>query len=178
MKAIQARKAIQAILDTVQDGITGPKDRATFEQLAAAPAESWWPPIPTAEDWHQAQASSFADPKDVAAFKRCKAQGKSDQECLAVGDNGRGTPSLGDGGFETDTTGTIPMCALAPEIWKPLGDAARGKKVIVECEGKTVTCELRDTLPHGSDRIDLNEAAWLALGHTPPQLRSASWRWA
>lgn len=180
MKAIDARKAIQAILGTAQDGFGpwGHNDTVVLDRLGHAAPDSEWPPVVPDAVTHQAQASSFADPKDVAAFKRCKAQGKSDQECFKVGDNGKGTPSLGDGGRETDTTGPTPMCALAPEIWKPLGDAARGKKVIVECEGKTVTCELRDTLPHGSDRIDLNEAAWLALGHTPPQLRSATWRWA
>src|SRR5688572_27886450 len=41
-------------------------------------------------EWRSGKASSFADPKDVAAFKRCKAQGKTDQQCFRVGDNGIG----------------------------------------------------------------------------------------
>lgn len=175
MTALAARKAIQSLLDVTPDGSVGPKSRAAFERLALAPADSEWPP---ASGVHHVQASSFADPDDVARFRRCKAQGHSDKYCFNFGDNGIGTPRLGDGGHETDTTAPIPMCALPPEIWEPLGDAARGKAVIVECAGRAVTCALRDTLPQGSDRIDLNEAAWLALGHSPPQLRAATWRWA
>lgn len=35
-------------------------------------------------------ASSFADPKDVEAYKKAIAQGKSEAEALKVGDNGIG----------------------------------------------------------------------------------------
>lgn len=122
---------------------------------------------------HQVKASSFADPADVAAFRRCKAQGKSDVECFKVGDNGIGC--WGD-----DTTGERPMCALPPEDWKPLGKAARGAKVRVVANGRSVICELRDTMPakrnitNGAG-IDLNPAAVAALGMKPPILVPATW---
>ncbi len=121
-------------------------------------------------------ASSFADPKDVAAFKRCKATGKSDQECFRVGDNGIGC--WGD-----PTTGPVPMCALPPEDWRPLGSAARGAKVAVTISRKTVVCELRDTMPARANIkngavIDLSPAAGAAFGLRPLFMVPCSWRWA
>jgi hypothetical protein len=123
---------------------------------------------------HSVKASSFADPADVRRFKACKARGGSDEECFKTGDNGIGC--WGD-----DTTARVPMCALPPEDWRPVSHP-RGKKVLVKCEGKEVVCELRDTMPkkaniHNGAGIDLNEAAWKALGHTPPQMRAATWEW-
>lgn len=123
---------------------------------------------------HQVKASSFADPADVAAFRRCKARGKSDQECFKVGDNGVG--KWGD-----DTTGKTPMCALPRDDWRHLGDKARGARVEVVANGKTVVCELRDTMPWKKNikngaGIDLNPAAVAALGLRPPILISATWR--
>jgi len=47
-------------------------------------------PVEVSQGIHKVIASSFADPADVRAFKRCKAQGKTDQECFRVGDNGVG----------------------------------------------------------------------------------------
>jgi len=160
-------EAIQVILGVTPDGIFGPKSRAALDAILA-------PDVPA--DVHHVMASSFADPADVAAFKRCKAQGKTDEQCFKVGDNGIG--KWGD-----DTTADRPMCALPPEDWNPLGTAARGKKVIVECDGLIAVCELRDTMPHKANikngaGIDLNPAAWKALGHTPPQMRAATWQWA
>lgn len=125
---------------------------------------------------HEVRASSFADPADVAAFRRCKAKGKSDQECFKVGDNGIGC--WGD-----DTTGATPMCALPPEDWKPLGKAARGARVRVKANGREVICELRDTMPKRANikngaGIDLNPAAVAALGLHPPIMINATWEWA
>src|SRR6185295_12321757 len=71
-------------------------------------------------------ASSFADPKDVAAYKKAIAQGKSEKDALKVGDNGIGM--WGDNTARDD----VPMCALPPEDWKAKwgsGQNARGKKV-------------------------------------------------
>lgn len=123
---------------------------------------------------HHVKASSFADPADIVAFKRCKASGKSDQECFKVGDNGIG--KWGD-----DTTADIPMCALPPEDWQGKGFVARGKHVLVTSGDKSVTCELRDTMPHKAHitngaGIDLNFAAAKALGHKPPFLIPATWQ--
>lgn len=127
-------------------------------------------------DGHRVKASSFADPADVAAYRRCKAQGNSDEACFKVGDNGIG--KWGD-----DTAAIIPMCALPPEDWSHLGAAARGAKVLVTANGKSVVCELRDTMPHRANitngaGIDLNPAAVNALGYSPPIMIDAVWRWA
>lgn len=124
---------------------------------------------------HRVRASSFADAADVAAYRRCKAEGKSDLECFAVGDNGVGC--WGD-----DTTVDVPMCALPPEHWRPRGHAARGAKVLVCANGRKVVCELRDTMPslkniQNGAGIDLNPAAVSRLGLRPPILVDASWQW-
>lgn len=121
-------------------------------------------------------ATSFADPADVAAFRKCKAQGKSDAQCFKVGDNGIGC--WGD-----DTTAARPMCALPPEDWKPLGKNARGAKVLVIVGYKSVLCELRDTMParrniKNGAVIDLNPAACKALGLTPPMKAHCAWAFA
>lgn len=55
-------------------------------------------------------ATSFADPKDVAAYNKAIAQGKSEEESLAIGDNGKGA-AWGDVTARDD----MPMCALPPE---------------------------------------------------------------
>jgi hypothetical protein len=78
-------------------------------------------------------ASSFADPKHVAAYKRAIAQGKTEAEALKIRDNGIG--KWGD-----DTSGAeVPMCALPPEDWMVKwgsGSNARGKKVTVTYRGR------------------------------------------
>lgn len=178
MKAVDVRKQIQTLLGGLTvDGIVGPATERVWLQLKSTPAGSEWPPEPLTGTGpvHAVMASSFADPADVAAFRRCKAQGKTDQQCFRVGDNGIG--KWGD-----DTTVSLPMCALPPEDWL-LVKSPRGKKVIVVCEGKQVICELRDTMPRKANiengaGIDLNEAAWKVLGHNPPQMRRATWQWA
>ncbi len=43
MKALDARKAFQAVLGTAQDGIIGPNDRAAIELLAKARSDEEWP---------------------------------------------------------------------------------------------------------------------------------------
>ena len=43
------------------------------------------------EKVHVVKASSFADPADVVAFKKCLKSGKTAKQCLAVGDNGIGS---------------------------------------------------------------------------------------
>ncbi len=123
-------------------------------------------------------ASSFADARDVAAFRLCKMKGKSDRECFKVGDNAIGL--WGDSTAE----GTGPCCALPPEDWQPFYHGARKKKVIVEnIAGDEVICELRDTMPHkaaitNGAGIDLNPDACSALGFTPPIMSKVKWRWA
>lgn len=164
-------KEIQRVLGGLEvDGIWGPKSKAALEAVLAQDE-----PDPDHNPWRSGKASSFADPADVAAFRRCKAQGKSDQECFKVGDNGIG--KWGD-----DTTGTTPMCALPPEDWQVF-DNPRGKRVEVQANGVTVICELRDTMPKRANIkngaiIDLSPAAVAEIGKRPPLMIDAKWRWA
>lgn len=147
-------------------GTTKPKD--------PAPAES--------NPWRKGRATSFADPADIRAFKRCKAQGKTDQECFKVGDNGIGK-------WGADTTQPRPMCALPPEDWQhlrtPNGTAVEVQLLDPEThEVKAgIVCELRDTMPHKRNIkndavIDLNEEAWKMFGKNPPCDGLVQWRWA
>jgi hypothetical protein len=129
---------------------------------------------------HHVKASSFADPGDVARFRRCKAGGGSDQECFKVGDNG-----VGCWGDDT-SEGSGPSCALPPEDmaerWGSKA-AARRKKVLVVANGRQVVCLLKDTMPHRANikngaGIDLNPDAVKALGLAPPIMVPAVWSWA
>lgn len=181
MNARTEWRKVQQILRTAQDGIPGPNDGAAVASLmAAAKANQEWPattPAPPIGDnpWREGKASSFADPADVRAFKRCKAQGKSDQECFKVGDNGIGK-------WGTDTTLPRPMCALPREDWAHLA-RPQGTIVLVEIGNTVIRAELQDTMPARANIkngaiIDLNPAACAALGQTPPMLVEARWRWA
>jgi len=125
------------------------------------------------------KASSFADPADIARFRACKAKGGTDQQCFRVGDNGIG--KWGD-----DTTANRPMCALPPEDWKAraaaTGREPRGMLVKVTAAGKSIVCELRDTMPRKANikngaGIDLNHAAVRAIGRRPPILIDCEWEW-
>ena len=139
-------------------------------------------------DEHEVWASSFADPADVAAFKRCKAKGKSDEECFKVGDNAIGV-------WNDDTSqGSGPSCALPPEVMEYYFDAtstnkwrdARNVVILVRLAsgGPEVEVAIRDRMPHiatlerkGSKyRIDLNPDAVLALGKRWPLETKVIWR--
>lgn len=180
MNPLESIKACQTALgELVIDGLWGPKSAARLAVIVAEAAEQQ----PAAADGvpHNVIGSSFADPGDVAAFRTCKAHGNSDQFCFGKGDNGIG--KWGD-----DTTADRPQCALPPEIWKPFGLAAHNKIVKVtrtNSAGETFTvyCRLTDTMPHLADikngaGIDMNPAAWKALGQTPPVMLPVTWSWA
>lgn len=182
MSARDSIIAIQELLGVTADGQFGPKSNAALQALLAADPTSDWPPLTSEQqdgELHTVMASSFADPADVAAFKRCKAQGKSDQECFKVGDNGVG--KWGDDCSE----GSGPSCALPPEIWQKFGANAHNKKVLVKCieTGKEATLFLRDTMPHLANitngaGIDINPDGWKLLGKTPPVMTKVIWGWA
>lgn len=180
MNARTEWKKIQAVLGTAQDGVPGPHDEEALTRLrlhAKLDTERWEPTTVGTPSglWHEGHASSFADPADVRAFQRCRAAGKSEQECFKVGDNGIGK-------WGTDTTQAKPMVALPPEDWSHLPHP-QGTLVIVEANGQTVRAELQDTMPakaHITNGaiVDLNPAACAALGLTPPVMVKARWRWA
>lgn len=158
-------KAIQTILEVEADGDWGKISQAALDKVTTK----------VLLNSTKGLASSFADPADIKAFKLCKAKGGSDQACFKVGDNGIG--KWGD-----DTTANIPMCALPPEDWRPLGAKARGALVRVRVGTKDVVCQLRDTMPARKNVkngavIDLNPAAAEALGLRPPFMVQCSWAW-
>lgn len=177
MNALETRKQIQGLLAVTQDGVFGPKSLAALHSLINTPDEAPWPT--TAQDGvHHVMASSFADPADVAAFRKCKAMGGSDQDCFKVGDNG-----IGKWGDDC-TEGSGPKCALPPEDWLPKwGVSARHAKVLVTIGEKSVVCQMDDTMPHKANihngaGIDLNPDACAALGVHPPLMTAATWQWA
>lgn len=124
--------------------------------------------------------SSFADPKDVAAYNRAISQGRTEGEALKIGDNGIG--KWGDKTARDD----VPMCALPPEDWLVRWGSeikARGQKVKVTYKGITVVGELRDTMPHKANitngaGIDLNPGFAKAFGIVPPFTIPVEWEWA
>lgn len=131
-------------------------------------------------EWHHGLASSFADPADVRAFKKCKATGKSDQECFKVGDNGVGV-------WGQDTSeGSGPSCALPPDDmiakWGTI-ERAKNKKVIVAANDREIEVVLKDRMPWKKNIkndaiIDLNPDAVKSIGLAPPIMTKAKWRWA
>lgn len=166
---------IQTVLGVTVDGQWGPKSQAAMDAAVS--------PIGTITR-HHGKASTFADPADVAAFKRCKAAGGTDQECFDKGDNGIGEWD------DSTVEGTGPSCALPPEdLQEKWGGSeatrwieARHKLVEVEANGKSVTCVVKDRMPHKANItngaiIDLNPDASRALGIEPPDMFTASWRW-
>jgi hypothetical protein len=128
---------------------------------------------------HAVKASSFADPKDIAAYKKAKAKGMSDEDAFKTGDNG-----IGCWGSST-VEGTGPSCALPPDYMKSKWgsiNAAKHKKVLVQKNERVVVCTLKDRMPwvknlHNAARIDLNPDAVAALGLKPPIMTSVEWSW-
>jgi len=153
---------------------------------------SWFSPAPTpAIDklsnnppknlvWHTVNASSFADPKDVAAFRKCKATGKTDTECFKVGDNGVGafanSPCWRD---------DICFCALPRDVWMERWGTAKNaalRPVWVRINDRVVRGVLGDTMPwkrniSNGAGIDLNPGFAKAFGLHPPFMVRAEWAW-
>lgn len=139
-------------------------------------------------DFHKVWASSFADPADVRAFKRCKAEGgyrskgvwhpgSSDSHCFEIGDNGVGFWS------QDVSEGTGPSCALPPEVIDYYG-LHKDSPLLVSHEGREVVALVRDHMPHldylerhnRKYRIDLNPDACHALGISIPAEALVTWR--
>lgn len=187
MTAEETRKLVQRLLLVKDDGILGPKSNAAYEALKIAQGE-WGKDLPpksgesgsSTETGVKGLASSFADPADVAAFKKCKAQGKTDQQCFSVGDNGLGYTGL-------DTTQTdIPYVAVQPDYmiskWGSASGAA-GKRVLLTINGVTKECVVGDRMPwikntHNGAVIDLAPGAQKLFNLKPPFMVKAEWIWA
>ena len=149
---------IQKLLGVKDDGFSRAKSqRALNDELEGADGSGG------GKGPFDAEASSFADPKDVEDFKRCKAHGKTDKQCFAVGDNG-----IGKFGKITAQT-TTPMVAIHPsdakKKWGSM-DAAAHRLVRVTVGDRSVVAPVEDQLGVAG-RIDLNPAAAEELGLTP-----------
>lgn len=170
-------KAIQGLLGVDQDGTWGNLSQGALDALVRPTGTG------NGQTEHHVKASSFADPADVAAFRRCKDQGKSDNDCFKLGDNAIGY--WGDSTAEN----TGPSCALPPDdIRDRWGSVSLGRHKLVDVykddneSTETVTCVLKDTMPWKKNitngaGIDLNPDAVRALGLEPPIMVSAVWRW-
>lgn len=173
--ALTRIKQIQAILSVQSDGVFGPKSRAALEELIDEAHDAGDPPLV-----HHGKASSFADPADVAAFKRCKKQGHGDEYCFRFGDNGIGFTGINCAAED------VAICALPPEKWKSkYGTAAQaaGKLVAVTYNGKRVVGILGDTMPREANItngaiIDLNPGFAKQFGVKPPFMVTVDWEWA
>lgn len=173
-------KKIQTIIGTKQDGVPGPKDATAIDLLRSLALAEYQAEKFGAEGWTATgKASSFADPKDVAAFDRCKKTGKTDKQCFAVGDNGVGC--WGDSTKE----GSGMSCAVSPDYMiEKFGTVAAAKhaKIRVEAKGKQIVVTLKDRMPwrenvENGAVIDLNPDAAAALGLKPPFMVPAKWAW-
>jgi hypothetical protein len=156
------KKLIQKGLGLKADGIWGPKSQTALNAATSAGAE------------FACKASSFADPADLVAFKKCKATGKTDIQCFAVGDNG-----IGQFGKITAQEVT-PMVAVHKSImrarWGSVAASAH-RPVKVTVNGKTIDATVEDRIS-APGRIDLNPACAKQLGLKPPFVVPCTWRWA
>lgn len=153
----------------VEDGRWGPKSQGAFDSIVHG--------IESDDTVHACLASSFADVADIEAFRRCRAQGKSEKVCFKYGDNG-----IGYWGDDT-SKGSGPSVALPPETmietWGSVEDAHL-KPVVVQANGNAVRAKVKDTMPHRANitngaGIDLNPDACEVLSLVPPVMIRATW---
>lgn len=159
---------IQKVLGVLPDEKWGVRSQAALDFL-----------IHGSDGKHVGKASSFADPADIIAFRKCKERGGSDQDCFKVGDNGIGKWD------DSTLEGSGPSCAIPPDDmnarWGSI-DAAKHKPVEVVANGKTVVAITKDTMPWKKNItngaiIDLNPDACRELGLEPPIMVNCEWRW-
>lgn len=158
-------KRIQKLLGVEADGFWGPKSQKAMNQELAGGGGS--------AGGIEAMASSFADPADVKAFDKCKATGKTDKQCFAVGDNGVGKFGANTAQTTTAMVAVHPSDAIAK--WGSMQGAAH-REVRVTVGGKSVIATVEDQLGKAG-RIDLNPAAAKKLGLNPPFLVACVWEW-
>lgn len=169
----KTKKKVQAILGVVADGDWGPISQAAINVAAGQ------------TDEFVREASSFADPADVAAFKKCKRDGgywskgvwhagSSDMNCFGGGDNG-----IGQFGKITAQDHVAMVAVHKTDMlarWGSIEGAAH-RPVVVTANGRTIHATVEDRVS-AKGRIDLNPGCAKLLGLTPPFLVSARWRWA
>ena len=110
-------------------------------------------------------ATCFATPSDWAAYVKAKAEGKSENEALALGDNCVGC--WGD-----RTNGSQAYCAIPPEhmiqVWGSKA-AAKHQRVLVTHGNKSCECLVGDVMPpldkiENGAILDMNPALCRGLG--------------
>jgi hypothetical protein len=167
---------VQTRLGVTPDGEPGnitlaALDKALPPKQQPKPQLVFTPPIALK---FKCEASSFADPADIRAFNRCKATGKSDIQCFAVGDNG-----IGQFGKITSQEHT-PMIAVHKTAmiakWGTVAGAAH-KRVRVSANGRIIDATVEDRIS-APGRIDLNPACAKLLGLNPPFTVPCSWEWS
>lgn len=166
---------IQKLLGVEADGFWGPKSQKALNDELDGGAATGAGKGAGGGAGFKAIASSFADPADVTAFNKCKAQGKTDQECFKVGDNG-----IGQFGKITAQTQTAMVAIHKDDMIARWGSvmAAAHRTVNVTINGKTIQASVEDRLGVPG-RIDLNPACAKQLGLTPPFLiKNCVWNWA
>lgn len=154
-------KGIQTELGVVADGQWGTKSQASLNSLIGSIVHGGY------------KASSFADPADVRAFNRCKAQGGTDLHCFAVGDNGIG--QFGKITAQED----IPMVAVNREEMISKWGSEHGsahRPVEVTINGKVFQATVEDRIS-APGRIDLNPACAKLAGLQPPFVVPCTWKW-
>jgi hypothetical protein len=166
---------VQTRLGVLPDAEPGAITLAALDKALPPHAEQPQPDsTETAPLKFKCEASSFADPADIRAFNRCKATGKTDLQCFAVGDNG-----IGQFGKITSQD-TIPMIAVHKTAmvakWGTIAGAAH-KRVRVSANGRTIEATVEDRIS-APGRIDLNPACAKLLGLNPPFTVPCSWEWA
>ncbi|MCF7788630.1 MAG: hypothetical protein K9N47_21080 [Prosthecobacter sp.] len=157
------KKRIQQGLGVLVDGRWGPKSQGALNGLA----------FEASGEWIVCEASSFADPADLRSFKKCKATGKSDLKCFAVGDNG-----VGESGVITAQEHTPYVAIHDRFLLSRWGSrhAAWLRKVEVVANGRQFIAQVGDRIS-AQGRIDLNPACLLLINKQAPLKIDAKWRW-
>lgn len=174
IRLVQATLNAVADAGLVIDGHDGPKTTAAVIEFT----DRWETGVQTvagpSNGPFECKASSFADPADVEAYKRAKAQGMTDIEAFSRGDNG-----IGQFGKIT-AQDQIPMIAVHHDAmvarWGSVNNSAH-KPVTVTANGQTISATVEDRISEPG-RIDLNPACARLLGLHPPFVVPCVWSWA
>jgi len=124
-------------------------------------------------------ATSFADPADILAYEGAKAEGKTEEEALAVGDNGIGC--WGDNTKEGSGARSSLPAHITIARWGSMWNG-RGRLIRVFYGGTFVDTILSDEGPGPKEEaeghgLDLNFDAWKAFGISVPAERQVQWDW-
>jgi hypothetical protein len=163
---LSVTKQLQTLLGVEADGLIGPNTRRAIEDEAR-------------NGRYAVKATSFADPADVRAFNRCKAEGHSDQYCFKVGDNG-----VGCWGDDCSEGSGLSVAVTPDDMTTRWGSttAAKHKLVKITSVNGTVVAMVKDRMPwkkyitNGAG-LDMNPDTCKALGISIPAEAGVIWEW-